>query len=136
MPARHSGAHRVIFYNVAARQATNKQKQRLLGLSVHKLVIGVVTWGNSAPEMLDPFLELQPVISAVPLSPEVSRNEKDLCPLTEADITVAEDVVKALQPLKVATLGMSEQRSPTLSVIAPLLAQLRDQMSYAPMTPL
>lgn len=83
-------------------------------------------------EMLDRFLEQQPAISAVLLSPEVSRNKKDLCTLTEADITVAEDVVKALQPLKAATLVMSEERSPTLSVIAPLHAQLLDQMNYAP----
>lgn len=43
-------------------------------------------------------------ITATLLSPEVRRNERDLCTLTEADVTVAEDIVKALQPLKVLHL--------------------------------
>ena len=112
-----------------------KEKQRLLGLPVHKLVTDVVTRWNSTVEMLDRFLEQQPAISAALLSSEVHRNEKDLCTLTEADITVAEDVVKALQPLKAATLVMSEERSPTLPVIAPLHAQLLDQMSCLSLMP-
>ena len=60
------------------------------------------------------------------------RNEKDLCTLTEVDITVAEDLVKALQPLKAATLAMSEGTSPTLSIIAPLHAQLLEEMRCVP----
>uniref|UniRef100_A0A3Q1BI66 BED-type domain-containing protein n=1 Tax=Amphiprion ocellaris TaxID=80972 RepID=A0A3Q1BI66_AMPOC len=68
-----------------------KEKQTLLGLPLHKLVIDVVTRWNSSLEMLDRFLEQQPAVSAALLSPEVRRNEKDLCTLTEADVTVAED---------------------------------------------
>ncbi|XP_076843678.1 E3 SUMO-protein ligase ZBED1-like [Brachyhypopomus gauderio] len=79
--------------------------------------------------MLERFLEQQPAISATLLSPEVRRNESDLCTLSELDITVAEDVVKALGPLKTATLVMSEKKSPTLSVIAPLHAQLLAEMN-------
>ncbi|KAL7390399.1 hypothetical protein ABVT39_020498 [Epinephelus coioides] len=40
------------------------------------------------------------LITATLLSPEVCRNKRDLCTLTEADVTVAENIVKALQPLK------------------------------------
>lgn len=102
-------------------------------MPAHKLVIDVVT-RNSALEMLERFLEQQPASLAALLSPEVRRNESDLCILTEVDITVTEDVVKALQPLKAATLVMSEEKSPTLSVIVPLHAQLLEEMS-SPMTP-
>ncbi|CAL8326338.1 unnamed protein product [Boreogadus saida] len=58
---------------------------------------------TSALEMLERFLEQQPAISAALLSPEVRRNERDLCTLKEDDITDAEDVVKALKPMKRAT---------------------------------
>lgn len=61
-----------------------------------------------ALEMLERFLKQQPAITAVLLSPAVRRNKNDLCTLTEADVTLAEDMVKALQPMKAATLAMSE----------------------------
>lgn len=109
-----------------------KEKQKLLNLPVHKLVTDVVTRWNSSLDMLIRFLEQQPAISAALLSPEVRRNEQDLCTLTETDITVAEDMVKALQPLKTATLVMSEEKSPTVSVIAPLQAQLLEEMRCGP----
>lgn len=106
-----------------------KEKQKLLQLKAHKLTIDVVTQWNSALEMLERFLEQQPAISATLLSPEVRRNEKDLCSLKEEDITDAEDVVRALKPMKTATQAMSEGKSPTLSVIAPLHALLLKEMT-------
>ncbi|XP_051804464.1 E3 SUMO-protein ligase ZBED1-like isoform X2 [Acanthochromis polyacanthus] len=109
-----------------------KEKQKLLNLCQHKLVIDVVTRWNSSLDMLECFLEQQPAITATLLSPEVHRNERDLCTLTEADVTLAEDIVKALQPLKTATLVMSEEMTPTLSVIAPMHARLLDQMTSVP----
>ncbi|KAI2646307.1 E3 SUMO-protein ligase ZBED1 [Labeo rohita] len=66
-------------------------------------------------------------ISAALLSPEVRRSEKDLCTLTEEDITVAEDIVKALQPMKSSTLVMSGENTATLSVNAPLHTQILDE---------
>ncbi|XP_051546386.1 E3 SUMO-protein ligase ZBED1-like [Myxocyprinus asiaticus] len=56
------------------------------------------------------------------------RSENDLCTLTEADIRVAEDIMKALRPMKAATLTMSGESATTLSVIAPLHAQLLEEM--------
>lgn len=106
-----------------------KEKEKLLQLKAHKLTIDVVTQWNSALEMLERFLEQQPAISAALLSPEVRRNEKDLCSLKEEDITDAEDVVRALKPMKTATQAMSEGKSPTLSVIAPLHALLLKEMT-------
>ena len=82
--------------------------------------------------MLERFLEQQPAISAALLSPEVRRNERDLCTLKDDDITDAEDVVKALKPMKRATQVMSEEKTPTLSVIAPLHSLLIMEMTSQP----
>lgn len=111
---------------VASRKL--KEKQKILKLPAHKLVTDGVTRWNSTLEMLERFLEQQPAISAALLSPEVRRSDSNLCSLTEADITDGEDIVKALKPLKAATLVMSEEKSPTLSIIAPLHAQLLEKM--------
>lgn len=74
--------------------------------------------------MLERFVEQQPAICAALLSNDVRKNAKDLWTLTESDITCAEDVIKALKPLKLATHVMSEEKTPTISIIAPLHAQL------------
>lgn len=68
--------------------------------------------------MIGRFLEQQPAIYATLLSPEVRKWDKDIFTLSEADITYAEEV------LKDATLVMSEESMPTLSIIAPLHAKL------------
>ncbi|XP_057714529.1 E3 SUMO-protein ligase ZBED1-like [Corythoichthys intestinalis] len=81
-----------------------------------------VRW-NSAYEMVNRFLEQQPAITASLLSPEVRKNVTD-CSLTEPDISNAEDMVKALKPMLVATNVMCEEKRPTISIIAPLHAQL------------
>lgn len=70
--------------------------------------------------MLERFQEQQPAICAALLSSEVRKIEKDLCTLTESDVTTAEEVVSALKPMKEATQYMSKEKTPTLSVIAPL----------------
>lgn len=70
--------------------------------------------------MLERFLEQQPAICAALLWREVRKTEKDLCTLTESDVTTAEEVVSALKPMKEATQYMSKEKTPTLSVIAPL----------------
>lgn len=95
------------------------EKQKVLGLPEHKLMTDVCTRWNSAHDMLERLVE-QPAL----LSTEVRKNAKDLWTLTEADITCAEDVIKALKPLKLATHVMSEEKTPTVSIIAPLHAQL------------
>ena len=120
------------FHRSSLASHTLKRKQKLLDLPQHKLVTDVPTRWNSALEMLERFLEQQPAVSAALLSPEVRKQDKDLCTLTEADITAAEDVAQALKPLKKATLVMSQEGTPTLSVIAPLRAKLLEEMQLTP----
>ncbi|KAF0038023.1 hypothetical protein F2P81_010897 [Scophthalmus maximus] len=104
-----------------------KEKQKLLQLPVHKLTVDAGTRWNSALDMLERFLEQQSAISATLLSQDMRRNEKDLCTLTEEDVTI--DLVRVLKPVKEATLAMSEDKQPTLSVIAPLLALLQEALT-------
>ncbi|XP_046692240.1 E3 SUMO-protein ligase ZBED1 [Silurus meridionalis] len=98
------------------------QKQDLLQLPKHRLITDVVTRWNISYDMIDRFLEQQPTICAALLSTEVRTCEKDVFTMNEADITCAEEVLKALMPTKNATLVMSEE--PTFSVIAPLYSKL------------
>uniref|UniRef100_A0A3B1IEW9 BED-type domain-containing protein n=1 Tax=Astyanax mexicanus TaxID=7994 RepID=A0A3B1IEW9_ASTMX len=77
-----------------------------------------------ALDMIERFLEQQPAICAALLSPQVRRCGSDICTLSEMDISTAEEIASALKPVKDATCIMSEDSTPTLSVIAPLHAQL------------
>jgi len=59
------------------------------------------------------------------------------CALTENDISSAEEMVKALRPMLVATNIMCEEKNPTISVVAPLHSQLlRDTTSTEEDSPL
>ncbi|KAK7933157.1 hypothetical protein WMY93_004053 [Mugilogobius chulae] len=103
-----------------------QEKQRLLGLPPHKLKSDVATRWNSCYEMLERFLEQQPAICAALLSPQVRRcgSSTDISTLNEADVTNAEEIAQALKPMRDATHIMSEDSTPTLSVVAPLHAQM------------
>ncbi len=74
--------------------------------------------------MVKRFLEQQPAITAALLSPDVRKREKEISTFTESDISNAEEFIQALKPVKVATNVMSDEKNPTVSVIAPLHAQL------------
>ncbi|KAL0151535.1 hypothetical protein M9458_053187 [Cirrhinus mrigala] len=112
------------FHRSAVGLHTLQEKQKLLDLPVHRLITDVSTRWNSVHDMVERFLEQQPAITAALLSAELRKREKAICTFTESDISNAEEFIQALKAMKVATCVLSDESKPTLSVIAPLLAQL------------
>ena len=112
------------FHRSAVATASLKEKQKLLQLPEHKLVIDVATRWNSAVDMISRYLEQQPAIYAALTSKELRKREKDISTLSERDLASAEELVAVLTPLKIATTALCEESVPTLSMILPLQHQL------------
>ncbi|XP_053085062.1 E3 SUMO-protein ligase ZBED1 [Pangasianodon hypophthalmus] len=73
--------------------------------------------------MLKRFLEQQTAILATLMSKNLRRGT-EVHTLSETDISNAEDIVKVMTPIKIASTMMCEEEQPTVSVIAPLQAKL------------
>ena len=112
------------FHRSAVATAILKEKQKLLQLPEHKLVIDVATRWHSAVDMISRYLEQQPAIYAALTSKELCKRKKDISMLSERELTSAEELVAVLIPLKIATTALCEESVPTLSMILPLQHQL------------
>ncbi|KAK6196376.1 hypothetical protein SNE40_001613 [Patella caerulea] len=120
----------VTFFRKSTKASTIlKDKQVLLGLPKHRLKQDVCTRWNSALDMLDRVLEQQAAIVASLLEKDLRSRDKDINTLSEADITLAEDIVKVLTPMKTATTVMSDEQLPTLSILSPLYHQILEDMT-------
>ncbi|XP_061758149.1 E3 SUMO-protein ligase ZBED1-like [Nerophis ophidion] len=107
-----------------AREAL-KASQAEKGITDNTLITDFTTRWNRAHDMVERFLKHLPAICAALVSPGVRKyNTADTSMLSDAEIKYAEDMAMTLRPLKDATKIMSEDSSPTLSVIAPLNTQL------------
>ena len=81
-----------------------KAKQKLLEIKDHRLLNDVATRWNSSYDMLDRFLQQQPVIEATLLSKDIKKNAKEINTLSGDDYTAAEEVVNILKPIKIIKL--------------------------------
>uniref|UniRef100_A0A8C4GH43 Zinc finger BED domain-containing protein 1 n=1 Tax=Dicentrarchus labrax TaxID=13489 RepID=A0A8C4GH43_DICLA len=98
--------------------------QTQLHLKHHKPVHDVSTMWNSSLEMMERFWEQQP---AVTLSLTTRRvKTKGLPSITDEELTLLPEIIKLMTPLKVATECLSGEKTPTISIIAPTLAKLRE----------
>ena len=98
-----------------------KEKQALLGIPEHKLIQDVETRWNSTHDMLARMLEQQVAVTAVMF--EGSKSLKDLS-LDARQVSVMEELVTLLSPLKEITAMMSSPSSVTVSIIAPTLNKI------------
>lgn len=113
------------FHRSTVAAALLKSKAELLGLPNLKLKMDVCTRWNSAHDMVSRFLELQCAVISTLRCKEISTiKEKDLNSLSDEDITVAEDMVSCLKPLKDMTVLLCSEGMPTLSILMPLRKQL------------
>ncbi|XP_041372152.1 E3 SUMO-protein ligase ZBED1-like [Gigantopelta aegis] len=118
------GASCPFFHRSTTAAALLKVKTKQLGLKTVKLLQDVPTRWNSACDMLERFLELQPVIYAVLVAKEIRRNVNDISTLSEANITIAEDSVACLLPLKAIITVLCTEKMPTVAIILPLQRKL------------
>ncbi|RXN30171.1 zinc finger BED domain-containing 1-like protein [Labeo rohita] len=76
--------------------------------------------------MLECFLEQQTILAT--LMSKNLRRGTEVHTLSEVDISNAEDIVKVMTPIKIASTMMCEEEQPTVSVIAPLQAKLQKHL--------
>ncbi len=88
------------FHRSATATAVLTEKQKMLEIASHKLIMDVVTRWNSSMDMLECYLEQQAAITAALLSTGVRKNARQLDTMDSNDITDAEEIVNLLKPLK------------------------------------
>ena len=112
------------FHRSSTAAALLVQKQKLLQLPQHKLIMDVVTRWNSSYDMVDRYLEQQAAVMAVLTQSDVRRNARDICTLSDEDITHLEELSIILKPLSTITAMLCDAGRPTLSLVLPLKERL------------
>ena len=112
------------FHRSSIAAALLVQKQKLLQLPQHKLIMDVVTRWNSSYDMVDRYLEQQAAVMAVLTQSDVRRNARDICTLSDEDITHLEELSIILKPLSTITAMLCDAGRPTLSLVLPLKERL------------
>ena len=106
-----------------------KEKQKLLSLPNHSLILDCETRWNSTHDMLVRLLEQEPAICAA-LMTSGKRDERSLN-LSDTEIQKMSSLIEILKPLKTATTFLGSEKSPTASRMLPLLLKLKKHLSPA-----
>ncbi|KAG9263897.1 zinc finger BED domain-containing protein 4 [Astyanax mexicanus] len=101
-----------------------KEKQDLLKLPKHMLLLDVRTRWNSLYLMMERFCEQFPAIQAAAIDPRIGKPmEKE----SNEDFRKAEEFVQLKQKHYTSTLAVSSDKSPTCGEILPILQKLEQQ---------
>ncbi|XP_038140083.1 E3 SUMO-protein ligase ZBED1-like [Cyprinodon tularosa] len=106
-----------------------KEKQGLLKLPKHMLLLDVRTRWNSLYLMMERFCEQFPAIQAAAIDPRIRKSmEKErLAKIGNEDLGKAEAFVQLMRKHYTSTLAVSSEKSPTCGEILPILQKLEQQ---------
>ncbi|KAL7404682.1 hypothetical protein ABVT39_018171 [Epinephelus coioides] len=110
------------------------EKQQLLNLPQHSLIIDVKTRWNSLYLMIERLFEQFTAIQAAVMDPRIKRQfekEKLMEKLQSDDFKKAEEFVQLMWVLYTSTLCVSSEKSPTSGQILPILKKLERHYSKA-----
>ncbi|XP_016129599.1 zinc finger BED domain-containing protein 1-like [Sinocyclocheilus grahami] len=107
------------------------EKQQLLGIPQHSLILDVKTRWNSLYLMIERFMEQYPAIQAAALDPQLRKaiTKDSLDRLKDEDFHKAEEFVQLMRVLYTSTLCVSCEKNATCGQIIPILQKLEEHFT-------
>ncbi|CAM4307043.1 unnamed protein product [Leuciscus chuanchicus] len=107
------------------------EKQQLLGLPQHSLILDVKTRWNSLYLMIERFMEQYPAIHAAALDLRLRKalSKDNLDRLKDEDFHKAEEFVQLMRILYTSTLCVSCEKNATCGQILPILQKLEEHFT-------